>query len=83
MDTLISKKNNIKIGKTNFKNHSLILFDLSHVNLALENHNCEIVDGIIGADILKKGEAVIDYKKKYLYLRYKDKKTVKWRFFYL
>ena len=76
MDTLISKKNNIKIGKTNFKNHSLILFDLSHVNLALENHNCEIVDGIIGADILKKGEAVIDYKKKYLYLRYKDKKTV-------
>lgn len=77
METLISKNNNIRIGKTNFKNQSLILFDLSHVNLALENHNCEIVDGIIGADILKKGEAVIDYKKKHLYLKFKNKKTVK------
>lgn len=77
METLISKNNNIKIGKTNFKNQSLILFDLSHVNLALKNHNCEIVDGIIGADILKKGKAVIDYKKKHLYLKLKNKKTVK------
>ena len=65
------------IGKTNFKNQSLILFDLSHVNLALKNHDCEIVDGIIGADILKSGKAVIDYKKKHLYLKVTNKKTVK------
>lgn len=71
MNTLISKKNTIKIGQDNLKNQTLILFDLSHVNTALENHNCEIVDGIIGADILKKGEAVIDYKKKHLYLKFK------------
>ncbi|NNL61846.1 MAG: acid protease, partial [Flavobacteriaceae bacterium] len=38
-------------------------------NTALVNHESEPVDGIIGADILKKGRAVIDYGKNYLYLK--------------
>lgn len=69
METKMSKKNNIKIGKWKSTNLVLVLFNLSHVNAALINHNAKPVDGIIGADILKKAHAVIDYEKKYLYLK--------------
>lgn len=69
MLTQISKKNNIKIGKWKKDKIALILFNLSHVNTALTNHDAEPVDGIIGADILKKSKAIIDYEKKYLYLK--------------
>lgn len=69
MDTKTSKKNKIKIGKWTTNKIILVLFNLTHVNTALTNHNSKPVDGIIGADILKKGKAVIDYEKKYLYLK--------------
>jgi len=69
MATQISKKNKIKIGRLKIDKVSLVLFDLSHVNIALTNHNSKPVDGIIGADILKKIKAIIDYNKKYLYLK--------------
>ena len=36
-----------------------MVFDLSHVNQALTEHDAEKVHGIIGADILKKGKAII------------------------
>lgn len=69
MMTKISKSNNLKIGKWKKKRVALILFNLMHVNDGLINHDAKPVDGIIGADILKKGKAVIDYEKKYLYLK--------------
>lgn len=69
MLTKVSKKNVIKIGKWESKKIDLILFDLTHINTALTNHNSNPVDGIIGADILKKTSAIIDYNKKYLYLK--------------
>ncbi len=69
MLTQISKKNTLKIGKWKQKKVALILFNLTHVNTALINHKAKPVDGIIGADILKKSKAIIDYNKKYLYLK--------------
>lgn len=69
MMTKISATNEIKIGKWKKKRVALILFNLTHVNNGLINHNSDPVDGIIGADVLKKGKAVIDYGKKYLYLK--------------
>ena len=42
---------------------------MTHVNTALIAHSAKPVDGIIGADILKKSKAIIDYEKKYLYLK--------------
>ena len=69
METKMSKKNSVKIGKWRSKSVVLVLFNLTHVNTALENHNSKPVDGIIGADILQKGKAIIDYEKKYLYLK--------------
>ena len=56
------------------KRTELILIDLQHINNALEKQNAEPVNGIIGADILIKGKAIIDYDKKYLYLFNKVKK---------
>lgn len=69
MNTKLSKKNTIKIGQWNYNKVALILFNLTHVNEGLQSQNAEPVDGIIGADILKKSKAIIDYEKKYLYLK--------------
>ena len=69
METKMSKKNKVKIGKWANNEVVLVLFNLTHVNTALINHNSQPVDGIIGADILKKGKGIIDYEKKYLYLK--------------
>lgn len=69
MTTQISKINAIKIGKWKKQKMPIILFNLTHVNEGLLSQNAKPVDGIIGADILKKGKAIIDYEKKYLYLK--------------
>ena len=69
METRISNKNSLKIGRWKHDKVVLVLFNLTHVNTALTNHNSQPVDGIIGADVLKKGKAIIDYEKKYLYLK--------------
>ena len=58
----------IQIGKWRYHNLHLVLLDLTHVNTALVDHFAEPIEGIVGADILKKGKAIIDYDKKYLYL---------------
>lgn len=69
MLTHVSEDNKLKIGEWTKNNANIVIFDLSHVNQALQDHDAEEVDGIIGADILKKGRAVIDYKQKALYLK--------------
>ncbi len=69
MLTQLSRKNTLQLGKWSRNRISLILFDLTHVNTALIAHQAEPVDGIIGADVLKKGKAIIDYQRKCLYLK--------------
>lgn len=69
METLISKNNTIEIGDWTKKKLKIVLFDLVHVNEALTTHKALPVDGIIGADILKKAKALIDYDKKRVYLK--------------
>ena len=71
IETKISKKNKLKIGKYQLKKISLILIDLMHINHALTKQKARPIQGIIGADVLHKGEAIIDYKKKYLFLKLK------------
>lgn len=69
MLTQLSSKNKIVIGKWHYNKLAVVLFDMIHVNNALIAHNAKPVDGILGADILKKGKAVIDYKGMCLYLK--------------
>ena len=66
--TKISKRNIIQIGKWN-SNASLITFDMSHINNALSQKKIDPIDGIVGADILKKSKAILDYKSNKLYLK--------------
>ena len=66
--TKISRSNAIQIGKWNSKT-SLITFDMSHINTALSEKKINPIDGIIGADILQRSKAVLDYKTNKLYLK--------------
>lgn len=68
IDTLISSKNEVALGKFKIKKTGLILISLEHINNALKKQDVEPIQGIIGADILHKGKAIIDYNRKYLYL---------------
>lgn len=74
METQKSTNNKLKIGKWKTNSCNLVLFDLTHVNTALTQHNAKKVHGIIGADILQRGKAFIDYDKKLLYLKKLKKK---------
>ena len=74
METQISTKNSIEIGQWSQEKVKLVLFDLVHVNEALISHNAQPVDGVVGADVLKKGKAIIDYDKKCIYLKQKSPK---------
>ncbi|MDD3003440.1 retropepsin-like aspartic protease [Flavobacterium sp.] len=69
MMTQLASENHLKIGTWKCHDFNLVIFDLSHVNEALRQHKAKEVHGIIGADILLEGEAVIDYSSRYLYLK--------------
>ena len=66
--TKISKTNVIQIGKWN-SNVSLITFDMNHINNAFSQKEIDPIDGIIGADILKKSKSILDYKTNKLFLK--------------
>ena len=67
-NTKISKNNTIQIGKWENK-INLISFDMSYINHALNEKKIDSVSGIIGADILKKSKAILDYNLNNIYLK--------------
>ena len=68
MFTQIATDNHLQLGNWKDNSFDLVIFDLSHVNEALMQHKAKPVHGIIGADILMKGKAIVDYYNHYLYL---------------
>ena len=68
MQTQLASKNQLQLGSWKDSDFELVIFDLSHVNEALVQHKAKPVHGIIGADILMKGKAIVDYYNHYLYL---------------
>ena len=76
MFTKSAHRNLLKIGRWTDDDFNLVIFDLSHVNIALQQHKAKKVQGIIGADVLIRGKAVIDYENKVLYLK-KDSPKIK------
>lgn len=69
MRTLMSEENKLEIGRWQQDDFTLVVFDLSHVNEALQQHKAKIVHGIIGADVLQKGKSIIDYYNHCFYLK--------------
>lgn len=69
MLTKIAKNNSLKIGRWQTEDFHLVVFDMTHVNQALQQYKAKPVDGIIGADVLLEGKAIIDYYNHCLYLK--------------
>ncbi|WP_338410515.1 retropepsin-like aspartic protease [uncultured Flavobacterium sp.] len=69
MLTQLSKKNKLQMGRWKSESLNLVVFDMCHVNEALTSYKTKPVNGIIGADILLEGKAIIDYANHYLYLK--------------
>ena len=69
METLKSEKNTLQMGRWKTKKCNLVIFDMSHVNQALEEHNAKRINGIIGADILIQSKGIIDYQNNCFYLK--------------
>lgn len=68
MFTQIAKNNQLQLGTWKNNDFHLVIFDLSHVNEALIQHKAKPVQGIIGADVLMLGKAIVDYYNHNLYL---------------
>lgn len=69
MFTQVTYDNQLQLGRWKCASFNFVLLDLSHVNTALIEYKVKTVHGIIGADVLLKGEAIIDYKNKFLYIK--------------
>jgi len=69
MFTQLAKNNALQIGRWKTDPFHLVIFDMKHVNEALLQYKAKPVQGIIGADILLEGKAVIDYYNHCLYLK--------------
>lgn len=59
----------LQFGAARLREVEARTFDLGHVNRALEARGATPVDGVIGGDLLRSAEAVIDYARATLYLR--------------
>lgn len=69
MFTQLAKNNTLQLGRWKNSAFHIVIFDLSHVNVALQQHKAKPVHGIIGADVLLQGKAIIDYYNHCLYLK--------------
>lgn len=64
----------MKMGELEIKNYKTILLDLSHVNQSYSQIGLKQIDGVLGSDLLLKYNAVIDYEKKILKLKFSKKR---------
>jgi hypothetical protein len=71
MESQLVTLKKIKIGEVEILNYHTILLDLSHVNQSYEQIGLKPIDGVLGSDVLLKYNAVIDYEKKILKLKFK------------
>ena len=69
MFTQLAKNNTLQLGRWKDLNFNVVIFDLTHVNEALTQHKAKPVHGIIGADVLLQGKAIIDYYNHCFYLK--------------
>ena len=68
--TFYSKRNSLEIAGLKKNDFEVFLFDMTHINKTLNEEKVKNIDGIIGGDILKQYNAVINYKKEKLKLEF-------------
>ena len=69
VDTKQSTSNQIRLGDWVGNKQELVVIHLETVNVALDNFGVEQVDGILGANLLHKTKAILDFKQNRLYLK--------------
>jgi predicted aspartyl protease len=62
----------MQLNELVLKNIKSVLLDLSHVNESYSKLGLPAIDGVLGSDLMVKYNAVIDYQKKILKLKWKD-----------
>ena len=67
--TQSSTNNKLIISGYASDNFTITLMNLDHINTAFKKLGMEEVDGVLGADILLLGQAIIDYPNMILYLK--------------
>ena len=66
MKAVLTRKSKLQLGRHELGKQAFVLLDLTHINATLETQGTAPMEGIIGADFLKKNKVVIDYDKKRL-----------------
>lgn len=69
-EVFYSKNNTLEIKNLKKNNFEVVLFDMTHINDSLREKEIEDVDGIIGSDILREFNAIIEYKSKTITLKF-------------
>jgi predicted aspartyl protease len=67
--TMTSKKveiENLQLAEIDINNYEATILDLQHVNQSYEKLELQLIDGILGGDILHDYNAVVDYKNRAL-----------------
>lgn len=64
--------NSLALGEIQLLEYQTGVLNLSHVNMSYNNMGFSPIGGVLGSDILMKFNAVIDYKKRKLFLEKKD-----------
>ncbi len=65
----LSKLDSLDIGSLHLTNFETWLVDFSYINMIVQMKGEEFCDGVLGADILRRTRAVIDYKCCKMYLK--------------
>ena len=66
MKAILTRKSKLQLGRHEVGKQAFVLLDLTHINATLETQGATPIEGIIGADFLKKNKVIIDYAKKRL-----------------
>ena len=65
----LSKLESLDIGSLHLTNFETWLVDFSYINMIVQMKGEEFCDGVLGADVLRRTSAVIDYKCCKMYLK--------------
>ena len=68
MQAVMTLECKIQLGRSFRGKQAFVLLDLNHVNTTLNSQGTVKIDGIIGAEFLKKNKAIIDYSLSKLFL---------------
>ena len=69
-ETFISKNNEVKIGDFKIKKFNIVLLEMNHIQKTISKRTNINIDGIIGSDILIKGNAKINFENNSIKLKF-------------